>query len=61
MRSLLLALGLAVGFTQVAVAKDYTEIRFGTESAYAPFEYKKSGRRTGQSRPTSHTTHHTVP
>lgn len=40
MRSLLLALGLAVGFTQVAVAKDYTEIRFGTESAYAPFEYK---------------------
>lgn len=38
MRSILFALGLALGVTGTSVAQ--TEIRFGTESGYAPFEYK---------------------
>ncbi|NOL48648.1 transporter substrate-binding domain-containing protein [Pelistega europaea] len=40
MRSVLLALGLSLGFAATASAATYDEIKFGTESAYAPFEYK---------------------
>lgn len=40
MRLVWLTLGLALGLTTVASATTYEEIRFGTESGYAPFEYK---------------------
>lgn len=37
---LLLALGLVIGLSSVATAANYATIEFGTESSYAPFEYK---------------------
>lgn len=40
MKSVLLALGLSFGLMGAASAQNYTEIKFGTESGYAPFEYK---------------------
>ncbi|AEP35830.1 transporter substrate-binding domain-containing protein [Taylorella asinigenitalis] len=40
MRSLLLTAGLVLGLASVAQAKDFTELRIGTESGYVPFEYK---------------------
>ncbi|WP_159991534.1 transporter substrate-binding domain-containing protein [Pelistega ratti] len=41
MRSLFITLGLVMGFTSMAFAnQESREIKIGTESAYAPFEYK---------------------
>lgn len=40
MRSLLLTAGLVLGLASVVQAKDFTELRIGTETGYVPFEYK---------------------
>ncbi|NEN75546.1 transporter substrate-binding domain-containing protein [Pelistega sp. NLN82] len=40
MRSLFIAISLAMGVSSVALAQSYQEIKIGTAPAYAPFEYK---------------------